>query len=147
LLPLKGRGTLDKSRAIAKTEPSLEELRKAAFESVSRGCAFAFLAIACVMMGVIYEPRLVFQVGGILTLLMTFVLMLKSRQALTRDYKRTEMWLLLPKDFRPPERYAQWAAATVLRDAYLTFAQYTALISIIMWAIAIFMRVTGTAAK
>lgn len=122
-------------------------MRKAAFESVSRGCAFGFLAIACVMMGFIYEPKLVFQSGGILTLIMVFILMLKSRQALTRDYRRTEMWLLLPKDFRPPERYAQWAAATVLRDAYLTFAQYTALCSIILWVIAIFMRVTGTTAK
>ncbi len=122
-------------------------MRKAAFESVSRGCAFAFLAIACVMMGMVYEPRLIFQTGGILTLLMVFILLLKSRQALTRDHKRTEMWLLLPKDFRPPEAYAKWAAATVLRDAYLTFAQYTALVSIVMWVLALFMRITGTAAK
>lgn len=125
----------------------MEEMRKAAFESVSRGCAFGFLAIACVMMGVIYEPRLVFQTGGILTLIMTFILMIKAHRALTHDYKRTEMWMLLPKNFRPPEAYAQWAAATVLRDAYLTFAQYTALVSIVMWVVAIFMRVTGTTAK
>lgn len=125
----------------------MEEMRKAAFESVSRGCAFAFLGIACIMMGMLHDPKLVFQAGGILTLIMTFILMIKSRRALTHDYKRTEMWLLLPKDFRPPEAYAQWAASTVLRDAYLTFAQYTALISIIMWVIAIFMRVTGTSAK
>jgi hypothetical protein len=122
-------------------------MRKAAFESVSRGCAFGFLAIACVMMGMVYDPKLVFQTGGILTLIMTFILMLKSRQALTKNYKRTEMWLMLPKNFRPPEAYAQWAAATVLRDAYLTFAQYTALVSIVMWVLAIFMRVTGTVAK
>ena len=122
-------------------------MRKAAFESVSRGCAFGFLAIACVMMGVIYEPRLVFQTGGILTLIMTFILMIKAHRALSNDYKRTEMWLLLPKNFRPPEAYAQWAAATVLRDAYLTFAQYTALVSIVMWVVAIFMRVTGATAK
>lgn len=98
-------------------------------------------------MGMVYEPSLIFQSGGILTLIMTLILMLKSRQALTRDYKRTEMWLLLPKDFRPPEAYAQWAASTVLRDAYLTFAQYTALASIVMWILALFMRVTGTVAK
>ncbi len=99
------------------------------------------------MMGMVHDPAMVFQAGGILTLIMTFFLMIRSRQALTRDYKRTEMWLLLPKDFRPPERYAQWAAATVLRDAYLTFAQYTALISIVLWTIAIFMRLTGTVSK
>lgn len=125
----------------------MEEMRKAAFESVSRGCAFGFLAIVCVMMGMLHEPRFVFQAGGILTLLMAFILLLKSRRALTQNYKRTEMWLLLPKDFRPPEAYAQWAASTVLRDAYLTFAQYTALVSIVMWILALFMRITGTIAK
>lgn len=72
-----------------------------------------------------------------MTLIMTFVLLMKARIALTQDYKRTEMWLLLPKDFRPPERYAQWAASTVLRDAYFTFAKYTAFTSIIMWVIAL----------
>ena len=50
---------------------------------------------------------------------------------------------LLPKEFRPPERYAQWAASTVLRDAYFTFAQYTALISIAMWVIAFLFGVSG----
>lgn len=122
-------------------------MRKAAFESVSRGCAFGFLAIACVMMGMVHDPKLIFQSGGILTLIMTLILVLKARGALTKDYRRTEMWLMLPKDFRPPEAYAQWAASTVLRDAYLTFAQYTALISILMWVIAFFMRITGTVAK
>lgn len=125
----------------------MEEMRKAAFESVSRGCAFGFLAIACVMMGMVHDPKLIFQSGGILTLIMTLILVLKARGALTKDYRRTEMWLMLPKDFRPPEAYAQWAASTVLRDAYLTFAQYTALISILMWVIAFFMRITGTVAK
>jgi hypothetical protein len=75
----------------------------------------------------------VFQAGGFLTLLMTAILLVKARNALTKDYKKTEMWLILPKDFRPPERYAQWVTATVMRDAYFTFAQYTALISIAMW--------------
>ena len=61
------------------------------------------------------------------------------------DYRRTEMWLMLPDDFRPPERYAQWAAATVMRDAYFTFAQYTAMISIVMWAIALVIGISGIA--
>lgn len=111
-------------------------MRKAAFESVSRGCGFGFLAIACFMMGM-SDPRTIFQTGGVLTLIMTMVLLVKARYALTQDYKRTEMWLMLPKDFRPPERYAQWAASTVLRDAYFTFAKYTAFTSIVMWVIAL----------
>jgi hypothetical protein len=120
----------------------MEELRKAAFISVARGCGFGMLAIICVMVGLSYNPRAVFQAGGILTLLMTLILILKARNALTKDYKKTEMWLILPEDFRPPERYAQWATATVMRDAYFTFGQYTALISIVMWVLALLMRFT-----
>jgi hypothetical protein len=115
----------------------MEELHKAAYITVARGCGFGMLAIICVMVGMSFNPRLVFQAGGFLTLLMTAILLLKARNALTKDYKKTEMWLILPKDFRPPERYAQWVTATVMRDAYFTFAQYTALISIVMWMMAL----------
>jgi hypothetical protein len=120
----------------------MEELRKAAFISVARGCGFGMLAIICVMIGMSFNPRAVFQAGGMLTLIMALILILKARNALTKDYKKTEMWLILPKDFRPPERYAQWATATVMRDAYFTFAQYTALVSIVMWLLALLMRFT-----
>jgi hypothetical protein len=53
------------------------------------------------------------------------------------------MWLYLPKDFRPPEAYAQWASATVLRDTYLTFALWTSMIAIVMWVIALVISVAG----
>lgn len=118
----------------------MEEMRKAAYTSVARGCGFGMLAILCVMVGLSFNPRAMFQAGGILTLLMVFILIMKSRRALTQNYKHTEMWLMLPDNFRPPEAYAQWAASTVLRDAYFTFAQHTALISIVMWVMALFMR-------
>lgn len=123
----------------------MEELRKAAFISVARGCGFGMLAIICVMVGMSFNPRAVFQGGGIMTLMMTFILVLKARNALTKDYKKTEMWLILPENFRPPERYAQWATATVMRDAYFTFAQYTALISILMWVMALIIGLSGIA--
>jgi hypothetical protein len=123
----------------------MEEMRKAAFLSVARACGFGMLAILCVMVGMSFNPRAVFQAGGILTLMMTFILILKARNALTRDYKKTEMWLILPENFRPPERYAQWATATVMRDAYFTFAQYTALISIAMWVLALLISLSGVA--
>jgi hypothetical protein len=121
----------------------MEEMRKAAFMSVARGCGFGMLAIVCVMVGMSFDPRAVFKAGGILTLMMTFILILKARYALTQNYKKTEMWLYLPKDFRPPEAYAQWAASTVLRDAYYTFAQYTALMSIVLWVIALLVGLSG----
>lgn len=101
-----------------------------------RACSFASLAIFCVMVGFSFEPRLAFQIGGTLTLVMVGVLALKAREARTKDYRRTELWLYLEKDQRPPQSYAQFASSTVLRETYMTFAYWTALISVSMWVIA-----------
>ena len=121
----------------------MEHMRRIAYETVLRGCGFGALAIFCVMTGMSFHPRLAFQAVGFLTMMMAFVLILKSREALTKDYRRTEMWLYIEKDFRPPEAYAQWASATVLRDTYLTFALWTSMISIVMWVIALIFMLLG----
>ena len=122
----------------------MEHMRQIAYETVLRACGFGCLAIFCVMVGMSFDPRLAFQAGGFLTTIMAFILILKSREALTKDYRRTEMWLYVEKDFRPPEAYAQWATSTVLRDTYLTFALWTSVISIAMWVIALVFSLLGT---
>jgi hypothetical protein len=121
----------------------MEHMRRIAYETVLRACGFASLGIFCVMTGMSFNPKLAFQAGGFLTTLMAFVLVLKAREALTKDYRRTEMWLYLEKDYRPPEAYAQWASATILRDTYLTFAMWTSLISIAMWVLALIFSLAG----
>ena len=121
----------------------MELMRRIAYETVLRACGFGSLAIFCVMVGMSFEPRAAFQAGGTLTTIMALILMWKAREALTKDYRRTEMWLYLPKDFRPPEAYAQWASATVLRDTYLTFALWTSMIAIAMWVIALVLSVAS----
>lgn len=123
----------------------LEHMRRVAYETVLRACGFASLAIFCVMIGMSFMPRLAFQTGGFLTTLMAGVLILKAFEARTKDYRRTEMWLYLEKDERPPATYAQWASATVLRETYLTFALWTAVISIVMWVLALLTSLFGDA--
>ncbi len=122
----------------------MEHMRQVAYETVLRACGFASLGIFCVMTGLSFHPRLAFQAGGFLTTIMAFILILKSREALTKDYRRTEMWLYIDKNFRPPEAYAQWASSTILRDTYLTFAMWTSLISIAMWLLALVFSLAGT---
>jgi hypothetical protein len=112
-------------------------MRRIAFETVLRACGFGCLAIFCVMIGMSFNARLAFQAGGTLTTAMALILIYKAREALTKDYRKTEMWLYLPKTFRPPEAYAQWASATVLRDTYLTFALWTSAVAICMWVLAL----------
>jgi hypothetical protein len=116
----------------------VEHMRRIAYQTVLRACGFGSLAIFTVMIGLSFEPRAAFQAGGTLTTIMALILIFKAREASTKDYRKTEMWLYLEKDFRPPEAYAQWASATVLRDIYLTFALWTSVIAIAMWVLALF---------
>lgn len=110
-------------------------MRRVAFQTVQRACLFGALAIFCLMVGTSYEPRLAFQTGGVLTAVMVGILLYKAREARTKNYRKTEMWLCLRKEFRPPEAFAQKVSSAVLRDTYLTFAMWTSAIAAAMWAI------------
>lgn len=115
----------------------MDDLRETAFALVLRACSFASLGIFCLMVGFSFNPRLAFQIGGTLTLLMVLILVLKAFESQTKDYRRTELWLNLPDERRPPKAYAQRASATVLRETYLLFASWTAAVSIVMWSLAL----------
>jgi hypothetical protein len=121
----------------------MEHMRQIAFATAARACGFGSLAIFCVMIGFSFQPRLAFQTGGTLTMLMTLILIFKAYEARTKDYRKTEMWLYIEKDFRPPEAYAQWASSTILRDTYLTFALWTSAIAIAMWVLALAFSLLG----
>lgn len=121
----------------------MEPMRQVAYEVVQRACLFGSLAIFCIMIGMSFDARLAFQTGGTLTALMALALIYKAREALTKPYHKTELWLYLPENKRPPVAQAQWASATVLRETYLTFALWTSAVSIIMWALAILFRLAG----
>lgn len=121
----------------------MEEMRRIAFETVLRACGFASLAIFCVMIGLSFLPGSAFQAGGFLSLIMTLVLLLKAKEARTKDHRRTEMWLYLPKDRRPPQPLAQRTVSEVMRETYLVFAYWSALVSVVMWIVAMGFSVLG----
>jgi hypothetical protein len=121
----------------------MEEMHRVAYETVLRACGFASLAIFCVMIGLSFLPRSAFQAGGFLSMAMTLVLVLKAYEARTKDHRRTEMWLYLPKESRPPQASAQRTISMVMRETYMQFARWTAMISIVMWSIALFFSVIG----
>lgn len=121
----------------------MEELRRIAYEIVLRACGFASLAIFCVMIGLSFLPRSAFQAGGFLTMLMTAVLVFKALEARTKDHRRTEVWLYLSKTTRPAKNFAQPAISSVMRETYYTFARWTAIISVVMWSIALLFSLVG----
>jgi hypothetical protein len=121
----------------------VEEMRRIAYQTVLRACGFASLAVFCVMIGMSFIPRSAFQAGGFLTMATTLVLVLKAREARTKDHRRTEMWLYLRKESRPPAAVAQKMVSTIMQEAYLRCACWTAAFSIVMWTIALFFSATG----
>lgn len=121
----------------------MEEMRRLAFEIVSRACGFGSLGIFCFMIGLSFEPAIAFQAGGTLTLLMALILIFKAHEARTKNHRHTEMWLYLPEASRPPKDYAQWAIATVMRETYLRFAQWTAAIAVVIWVLALLFSLTS----
>lgn len=121
----------------------MDDLRRIAYETVLRACGFGSLAIFCFMVGLSFEPRIAFQTGGVLTMVMTGVLFLKAFEARTKPYKRTELWLYLAPEQRPPPAAAQQLTASVMRETYLTFAMWTSIVAIAMWAIALVFSLLG----
>jgi hypothetical protein len=116
---------------------ALEDMRRIAFETVLRACGFGSLTIFCIMIGLSFDPLVAFQSGGVLTTVMTGILVLKAYEARTKPYRRTEMWLYLPQDSRPPEAIAQRVTGALMREVYLNFALWTSITSIVMWSIAV----------
>jgi hypothetical protein len=121
----------------------MEAMRRVAYVTVLRACGFGSLAIFCFMVGLSFEPRLAFQAGGVLTLGMTGILFFKAQEARTKPYRRTEMWLYLPDDARPPAASAQQLTSVVLRETYMRFAQWTSAVAVTMWTIALLFSFVG----
>jgi hypothetical protein len=114
----------------------MEDLRQIAYSVVARACGFGALTIFCVMIGLSYDAKLALKTGAFLSTMMTMVLLFKARETGWRPYRRMELWLYVPETLRPPEQTAQWVASTVMREAYLRFAYWTALIAVTMATLA-----------
>lgn len=121
----------------------MDEIRRVAFAVVLRACSFGALAIFCLMFGMSYVPKTAFEVGGFLTLVVCAILILKAWEATIKDHRRTELWLCLAKEHRPPAACAQQVSALVLRETYLRVAMWTSAVAIGLWAIALFMPATA----
>ncbi len=118
-------------------------VESAAEFSVARGCGFAGLGIGVCMIGLITEPRMSFQCGGVLALFTALTMILKALVANRTPYNRTETWLLLPQADRPGPAIAQRIITTARREAYLRFAYYWAMVAAFFLLIALSFRVAG----
>lgn len=112
----------------------MERLHKAALISIGRACGFAGLGIVCAMIGLSFDPRLMLQTGGLLSLGLTAALLLKAGLAGRCDYRRSETWLLLPPEARPPPKVAERLIVSAVREISMRFARLAAMASVMLWA-------------
>ncbi len=110
----------------------MDVIENAAYVSIGRACGFAGLGIFCVMFGLSFDPAYAARTGGILCLGTAAILAFRGWTAATRSYKKTELWIIIAKDKRPPATIAQQVIGTALREAYLWFAQSTAIIAFVL---------------
>jgi flagellar biosynthesis protein FliR len=110
----------------------MDPVERAANLSVGRACAFASLAILCVMVGFSFQPDLSGRVGGFFALLASVVLLVKAWFAPTKPYRDTETWLILNGADRPPPETAQQLIGQTLRRIFLEYARFAAVLAIIL---------------
>jgi hypothetical protein len=124
-------------------EQAMERLREAALLSIGRACGFAAFGIVCVMIGLSFDPRLMVQTGGLLSLGLAAGLLLRASLAGRGDYRRSEVWLLLPREARPPVGVAERLFVGAVREVYMRFARLAAIASIILWTTAALLMAVG----
>ncbi len=120
----------------------MNPIETAANISVGRACGFASLAVICVVMGLSFDPILATRVGGVLCLIITLVLLMRANTARQRPYKRTELWLILPKRDKPPEAFAQRVIGEALREVYLRFARTAVIVSMAFVAVSLLLSLS-----
>jgi len=90
--------------------------------SVARGCGFGLIAIGTFVVGLCDDMVLALKAGGLMLLVMAVILLIRAKAAQVVPHKRTEIWIMMPVDQRPPPGIAQKVIATALRDVYLKYA-------------------------
>ena len=107
----------------------MDAIRNAAYVSIGRACGFAGLAVMVIMLGLSFDLALAAKAGGLISLSASGLIWLYGMRAPTRPYRRTEAWLILPTEFRPPAVVAQKLIGESLQDASFWFAKQGAAIS------------------
>jgi hypothetical protein len=115
----------------------LDHLEKLALFSVGRGVGYAAIIVVMVFLSLVSDPANALRSAGMMSLLISLVLLLRARGALNRPYKRTELWILLKPGERPQTAVAQQVIGTVLCGAYLYFARHTAVFAAVTLAVAL----------
>ena len=119
-----------------------DAIRQHAEVSVRRGCGFAVIAIFSAMVGTSAEPDICFRLGAGATALMAVILYWRGRKAPTRNFRHTEVWLMIDDPPALPRDRLQSMIGGAQAETYLAHAWIAAWIALVMCAVATVMALT-----
>lgn len=116
-------------------DPSaMQRIEHLADLSIRRACAFGVLAIGTMMIGVASDLMLSMRMGAIGITFMGAVLLIKALRAPRRNYRHTEVWLMLGRSHGLPEACAQDVFGRILHDRYMWHATVAMMVAGALWA-------------
>jgi hypothetical protein len=121
----------------------MEHIHRLAWVSIARGCGFGVLGIVTMMFAFITTPGIAFDCGGFGFLLMAVILMIKSNRSDHLSHKRTEIWLLLAPEHRPPPDVACDIIMRVRAEVLLRCAHLSAMTALGCLSFAALVQVAG----
>jgi len=121
----------------------MDRIRVLASLSVRRACGFAGLAIVTVMFGLAAYPEMSFRSGAVLTSFATAVLFWKALEAPTRNYRDTELWIMLDRMPDIPEAQVGRFINDVLHEVYIWHAERAAAIALMLWLLVFASELAG----
>ena len=113
-----------------------DDIRRYAELSVRRGCGFALMAIVTAMVGFSGEPWIAVRSGAMFVLIAAVILFWRGWHARQRDYRHTEVWLMI-EDTPPalPRERLQTMIGGALADVYFSHARLAAYVALVMCVI------------
>src|SRR5215207_9006871 len=123
-----GRTTL----AVYRWMMGYDDIRQYAELSVGRGCGFALMAIVTAMVGVSGEPWIAIRAGAVFVLIAAVILYWRGRQARRRNFRHTEVWLMIEEPPALPRERLQTMIGGALADVYYRYARRAAYVALTM---------------
>ena len=115
----------------------MDRIRYFAEVSVLRALGFTGLGVMTLMLGLSFDPALALRTAAVLLGITGAVLIVKAVNAVRRNYRRTEVWILLGRQIEFPEHRAQQIIGTVLKDTYTRYARMVLTGAAVAWILSL----------
>lgn len=113
-----------------------DDIRRCAELSVRRGCGFALMAIVTAMVGFSGEPWIAVRSGAVFVLIAAVILFWRGWRARVRNYRHTEVWLMMEDSPALPRERLQAMIGGALAEVYFSHARLAAYMALAMAVIA-----------